>query len=668
MVFPSWQSLSNRIARVWADRSFGLHQKFLLAFTGLVLGLIVSLLLIVESRQRASIIRQMEKRGVTIATQLAAVSTNSLLMYDFVALEQDAEKISRDQDVLYAIILDREGLVAVYSGHDEKQGTVLEDTVSQRAARARDMLIQRVRSHQGEVEHYDIAVPVFVARSPDKWGTVRIGLSLHEMRAEIRQTRLRVLLLGVLGVGLSTVAAAFLARRISAPIRLLTERTIAVARGETLPDIEVRSRDEIAVLATNFNRMTSELRQHRMALEETNRQLDQKVQELSILANYNENILTSMTSGLFTLDLDGHFETFNAMAETITGLRGVDVRGQHYQHVLADNMQCVQIIAASHQHHTPLTALRLDFCRPDGQYVPLALRTAMLQDRDGSTVGVLAIFENLSSMQALQSQLQRADRLAALGQMAAGIAHEIKNPLASIRIFAQLVSRKHLDNSFVERFDRVVPRELDRVNGIIEELLELSRPAQLHCVTMSVQPILQRVVEVYAERLQQQHIGCKTEFPPALPLVEADAEQLYRGFANIALNAIEAMPQGGGLSIVCRPVPKALFDIVTPGYDETLTVPQDHASLELDQYASDLEIVFQDTGQGIPAEQLETLFTPFYTTKPKGTGLGLALTHKIMEEHRGSIRITSQVGLGTRVTVVLPSSTKEFPHAVLMAQ
>ncbi len=101
MLFPRRQSLSKRIARVWAERSFGLHQKFLLAFTGLVLGLIVSLLLIVESRQRASIIRQMEKRGVTIATQLAAVSTNSLLMYDFVALEQDAEKISRDQDVLY---------------------------------------------------------------------------------------------------------------------------------------------------------------------------------------------------------------------------------------------------------------------------------------------------------------------------------------------------------------------------------------------------------------------------------------------------------------------------------------------------------------------------------------------------------------------------------------
>jgi two-component system sensor histidine kinase AtoS len=642
---------SRRFARV----ALSLRQKFLLAFVGLVLGLTIGLLLIVQSRQGASIVRQMEKRGITIAAQLAAVSTRSLLTYNFVALEQDAEKISRDPDVLYAIILDREGRVAAYSGHDEQQGMILQDAVSQRAAQAPKTLIQRVEEPHRPA-HYDIAVPVFVEE--DKWGTVRIGLSLQDMHAEMYKTRQWVLFLGAVGVLLGTLAAAFLAQRIAAPIRVLTESTMAVARGEFLPAIHVRTRDEIAVLAANFNAMTEDLRKHHAALEETNRQLDQKVHELSILANYNASILSSMTSGLFTLTLDGRFEMFNTMAETITGLSEEHVRGQHYQHVFADNASFVQVLDASHRHHTPLTAPRLDFCRHEGRRVPLQLRTAVLQGRDGLTVGLLAIFEDLSPIQTLESQLRRADRLATVGQVAAGLAHEIKNPLASIRTFAQLVSRKYHDRKFVEQFDRVVPQELDRVNGIVEELLELARPARLRYAPVSIQVILERIIDVYAEHLHQQQIVCKLDVDAALPLLQADAEQLRRAFANIVLNAIEAMPEGGELRLTGRPVPTSLFNVVSSSTDEARSETREEASLTLDQYATAVEVVCCDTGGGIPANQLDALFTPFYTTKPKGTGLGLALTLKIIEEHRGTIRIASEVGHGTVVTVLLPTSPK----------
>ena len=402
--------------------------------------------------------------------------------------------------------------------------------------------------------------------------------------------------------------------------------------------------------------MTSELRKHHFALEQTNQQLDQKVRELSMLANYNTNILTSMTSGLFTLDLEGRFETMNSRAETMLGWRATEVYGQSYQQVCGDMLQLVQVIDASRQHHLPLTAPRVEFRRRDGQRVPLALRTAMLQDPEAHTVGLLGIFEDLSPLQRLERQLQRADRLAALGQMAAGLAHEIKNPLASIRAFTQLVSRKHHDQTFLEKFDRIVPDELDRVNLIIEELLDLAKPTQLRFSQVTVPVILHRVIETYSEHLRQQHIGVKTDFALALPALEADAEQLYRCFANITLNAIEAMPAGGELSIACRPVPRSLFDFAVPGEREGVPTPQGRAALALDQYATDVEIVFSDTGEGIPAEQLDVVFTPFYTTKPKGTGLGLALTYKIIEEHRGHIRMTSKVGHGTMVTVTLPSA------------
>lgn len=662
---PPPQGRSRLLTRWFPTPTFSLQRKLFLTFTGLVLSLTLLLLLVVESRQRASIVRQMEKRGETIATHLAAVSTKSLLTYNFVALEQDAEQVAQERDVLYAIILDRDGRVAAYSGHDEKQGIVLHDAVSQRAAQAAAILIQYVPHSQRMAEHYDIAVPVLVPGRAEKWGTVRVGLSLQEMHLEIAQTRLQVLFLGLLGMVSSLVVAAFLARRIVAPLQVLTVGTMAVARGELDHSIAITTHDEIAVLASNFNHMTGELRKHRMALEESNRQLDQKVLELSRLATYNDNILASMTSGLLTLDLEGRIETFNAMAETITGLRSNDIRGQPAHQVFGDNAQFLQVLETSRQHRTPLTAPRLEFCRQDGQRVPLALRTAMLQDREGRGGGLLAIFEDLSFIQMLERRLHRADRLAALGQMAAGVAHEIKNPLASVRTFAQLVSRKHHDRRFVEKFDRIVPQELDRINFIVEELLELARPAHLRCAPVALPALLQRVVEIYSERLAQQSIRLKTDWSTALPPLLADAEQLHRSFANIVLNAIEAMPSGGELTILCRPVPKALIDFATPGTSGTSSDSQDNVPLALDLYATDIEIVCKDTGVGIPPAQLDEVFTPFWTTKPKGTGLGLALTHKIIEEHGGTIHLSSEVGHGTTVIIRLPSAP---PDSVPPAQ
>jgi signal transduction histidine kinase len=215
----------------------------------------------------------------------------------------------------------------------------------------------------------------------------------------------------------------------------------------------------------------------------------------------------------------------------------------------------------------------------------------------------------------------------------------------------------------VEKFDRIVPHELDRINFIVEELLELARPARLRCVPVPLPTLLQHVVETYSERLQQQNIQLKVDLAVALPPLLADPEQLQRSFANIILNAIEAMPMGGELSILCRPVPKALIDFATSGNRGMSNYVPRESSLAFDLYAMDVEVVCQDTGVGIPAAEVDHVFTPFWTKKPKGTGLGLALTHKIIEEHGGTIHLTSEVGHGTVVTVRLPPSapTPLFP-------
>jgi two-component system sensor histidine kinase AtoS len=209
--------------------------------------------------------------------------------------------------------------------------------------------------------------------------------------------------------------------------------------------------------------------------------------------------------------------------------------------------------------------------------------------------------------------------------VAAGLAHEVKNPLTSVRAFVQLVRQKHDDRNFMEQFDRIVLHEVDRINNIVEELLDLTRPAPLHRVPMDILALLRRVTDTYAEQMRQQNVTLKADWPDRATLLEADTEQLHRVFGNITLNALEAMPEGGTLHISCRTVPRSLDHMVLPGYEDGIN-PGD---LHQDHYATDIEVVFRDTGVGIPADQLDALFTPFYTTKKRGTGLGLALTHKI---------------------------------------
>jgi len=190
----------------------------------------------------------------------------------------------------------------------------------------------------------------------------------------------------------------------------------------------------------------------------------------------------------------------------------------------------------------------------------------------------------------------------------------------------------------------------------VEELLSLARPARLQCAPVALPTLLQRVVEIYSERLQQQSIQLKTDWAAALPPLLADVEQLHRCLTNIVLNAIEAMPTGGELSILCHPVPNSLIDFTTASNRGTSSETPEGPPQALDLYATDVEVVVKDTGMGIPPAQVEYVFIPFWTTKPKGTGLGLALTHKIIEEHGGTIHLTSEVGQGTAVTIHLPTS------------
>lgn len=486
-------------------RRGSLRTKLIVMINLVILFLVVSAALVMENRQRKAIISEVEKRALAMAKGLAAANTSELLTYNYVVMEQNVANFSREPDIAYVIILDKEGTVAAHNLRDDLLRTILSDEVSSNAAQAKDPLIQRYLLPGAErTAIYDVTVPVFVENSPEKWGMVRIGVSLQGMHREIVRTRWQIVGFGIVALIIGSLGSIVLARRIAKPLQQLTEGVAAVGRGDLNQRIEVATRDELGELASAFNEMTAQL---------------VKAREL-------------------------------------------------------------------------------------------------------------------------EEKLKRSERLAALGFMAARIAHDIRNPLTSISIFCQLMAVNYMDPNIRAKFEHIVPRELDRVQAILEDMLEFARPSKLSPEPTGINEILIQALELYEDPAMQQGIEISKALTPDLPLTMVDRKKLHRCLSNIILNAIQAMPKGGRLSLATGLALEAELPPFSRGSPPT---PQPA-----------LTITIADTGPGIPPDRLAHIFDPFYTAKEKGLGLGMAIAHRIIEDHGGTIDVESCVGSGTTFLVRLP--------------
>jgi PAS domain S-box-containing protein len=631
-------------------RDIRLRTKLAFWVVCLVVLLTGVVIIVVEHRERKTIEAQVQKRGMTIAHNLAAVSTNALMTYNYVLLGQHVGRIAGEEDVVYVIILDREGRVAAHSHRNDLQGQHLTDPLSQRALGAMAPLIQAGTAdlqQAGEGNILEVAVPVFPTGEPDKWGTVRVGISLQGMYGEIQRTRLTIVTFGIMAALVGCLAALILARRITSPLEKLREGALAVAGGDLTHRIALQSRDEIGELATTFNHMTNDLQAQQAALQAANHELDAQLKEVSKLERYNARILEAMTNGLITLNMDGRIVKWNDMAARITGYHVGEVEGRLCQELFASSPSFVRILLDGIQRQVVCWDRSVSFVRPDGHEVPLEINTSLLEDETGQTTGLLGIFRDLSLVRELEQRLRRADRLAAVGRMAATVAHEIKNPLVALKTFVDMVPRRAKDPAFIARFRDIVPKEVDRVNAIMEDLLDLSRPPRLSPRPLHVEEVIRRCIALHEHQAAERGITLVEELAPDLAQVRADPEYLLRALGNLTINAIQAMSAGGTLT-------------VRSGNREPWQPTPTTKTLQGDLVAANATQPFvwisvTDTGTGMTPEQLDSLFTPFFTTKEKGTGLGLALTHKIIEEHQGYLHVESQFGVGSTFTILLPS-------------
>jgi len=600
-----------------------------LVITTLTMGAVFA---VVEQRQRSAILEEGQRRGEVLARNLAAISSAPLLLYNFTALEQNVARVAAEADIVYAIVLDAENRVAADSRSPERVGLLLKGSLHESAAAAMVPLTQEGRSRAEPI--YDFAIPVLV--SGQKWGTVRVGLSRRRMDAEILTLRWELGALTLAMLVLGGAGAALVARRIAEPVQQLERGAAAIARGELYQRIEPATADEVGRLAQAFNHMATELVQQRVALEDAHEGLRRHFEEVADLKSYTDSILASLPTGLLTVDLDGRVVTLNPAAELITGFFTGEAAGRYCTEVFAHTSELGEILMETLASRAPIAPVPITLRRRNGSGLPIEFGTSPLKGRDGKDLGAVGVIRDLSLVRSLESQLRRSDRLAALGTLAAGLAHEIKNPLTSLLTFSRHLTRRFEDQTFRERFQRVVPTELERINAITDRLLELARPSTLDLSLVRLPGLLDRATELFANQIEAQRVRMTREYARDVPPIQADAEALYRAFVNLVGNALEAMPAGGRL--VLRVHAGAETWRRTPGAAGVRGVT----------------VEVEDSGTGIPASAGDRVFNPFYTTKEAGTGLGLALTHKIVEDHGGTIDFRSDPRTGTTFRVALP--------------
>jgi signal transduction histidine kinase len=259
---------------------------------------------------------------------------------------------------------------------------------------------------------------------------------------------------------------------------------------------------------------------------------------------------------------------------------------------------------------------------------------------------------HIQRLRELEAQIRLKEDLSAMGQLAAGVAHEIKNPLNAISLVVQRLEKEFVqpdpeEQKEYEKFTRIVRSEISRVNQIIGQFLKMARP--LH-VSLEEQPpvaILEYVLEVLGEEIRQNHIQVHKSWPENVPMIRCDRFQLTQAFLNIIRNALEAMPQGGEIDLQVR-----LIEAFGSGKKGSLWLK----GKEGGEKGEWIEIAIRDTGPGMAPEVLDKIFAPYYTTKEKGVGLGLAITRKIVETHKGTLAVISSEDQGTTVTIRLPAS------------
>ena len=415
----------------------------------------------------------------------------------------------------------------------------------------------------------------------------------------------------------------YLARGITGPIEQLAEGTREVAAGNLAYKVQVRADDEIGLLVDSFNRMTDDLSSSKHRLEEAYVDLQDKHTELEDRRRYIETVLEAITTGVVSLDSLGRITTLNRAAARMFGIGEAAAIGRLLEEVFTgpEAREVIALVQRTRRPKTGSIAIQLHMRRAGVNLTLLASATA-LRGPEGTYDGAVVVFDDLT-------ELLKAQRLAAWREVAQRIAHEIKNPLTPIQLSAQRLRRRLSrvggeDAQLVTECTETIIQEVDGLKRLVDEFSRFARMPAFVPKPTDVRPLVDAVATLYRESHPQCTIV--TRHADDVPLLEVDPDHIKRAVLNLVDNAVEAVGSGGTVTI------------------ETEHVPE----------AARVRLTVADTGPGIPSEDRDKLFLPYFSTKVTGMGLGLPIVSEIVTEHGGTIRIEDNQPSGTRFVIEVP--------------
>lgn len=468
--------------------------------TVLIMVLLVSILLVIEQREVKAIFEEQKEKGVLIAKNIAYLNLPAFIQWDEEGVRENIEE-QIDENLVYVVFYGRYNNLFVGTSFIEDYKEIYLYSDLGEEVDEKSYLFERKKFEDKKTAHIlrilEIEVPIFVRGSPRRWGSIKIGLSLEEMRAEILKTRLMLIFIGCGGLLIGAFGAVLLARRITGPLKKLVEGTVKISKEDFSQKIDITSQDEIGNLAQSFNDMSRKL----------------------LLAR--------------------------------------------------------------------------------------------------------------ERMEVASNKLIQAEKLASIGRISAGIAHEIRNALTSVKLNIQkLVQSDRLDETEKEHLS-ISQEGIGQMEKFVKELLDFTRVSELNLARFSLEQILDESIKTLADTLELKKVVLEKSYEEGSPQVLVDADKLKQVFLNILRNAFEAVEEEGKINI--------------------------SLSLLKEQEGSKIRVFISDNGCGIPEENRETIFEPFYTTKASGIGLGLPIARKIIEQHKGTIRVKENAAQGTSFEILIPT-------------
>ncbi len=376
---------------------------------------------------------------------------------------------------------------------------------------------------------------------------------------------------------------------------------------------ETVEKTEVGFVVDTFGELVRKLKEKELELERLRSLAEDRAVRIE---TYNENVLQSVQSGVISIDNSLKVKSINQSAGKTLGIRAEDAIGKDCSEVFNEPL-CGML-----KENRTVSRGEYPYITREKRHVWLGVNTSQLKNTANEAIGFILVFTDLTNVKALQMQVEVKERLTQLGEMSAGIAHELRNPMSVISGYAKILSKK-VEASNKATVNSILT-EIENIDGIISEFLAFTKPTDLKRTSTNLKNIIDETAGIAVGSNQTIKVFIKAEKPVS---VMGDKILLRQAFTNLFNNAVDAMPEGGNLHV------------------------------ELNVFQDRVEVIIKDTGNGIPGDIRKKIFLPFYTTKEKGVGLGLAIVQKIIVAHNGSIEVDTKDGEGTIFRVVLPLLT-----------